>query len=116
MTGPGLQGFVDAMSQLGFEATLEDGLVICRVTPVDGAHAGESIEAGVAVDELNLWPQAPPHWIHLRADIKFSRTNCRPSPRSGCAMHSRNVAAWGDAEPGIGWSSHVRAVLGEATQ
>ena len=111
---PGERGFTDAMAQLGLAPRVELGLIICCFTPVEGARAGESIEVGVSVDELAPWPQAPPHWIHLSSDIRFPRTNSRPSTEPGWLMHSRNVAGWGDAEPAAGWTSHLQAVLGEA--
>ena len=111
----GERGFIDAMAQLGLKPRLDAGLIICCFTPVEGARAGDSIELGVSVDELAPWPQVPPHWIHLSSDIRFLRTNSRPSSRSGWLMHSRNIAGWGDAEPAAGWTSHLQAVLSEAT-
>ena len=114
MMQPGERGFPDAMAQLGLAPTVEAGLIICCFTPVEGARAGDSIEVGIAVDELAPWPQAPPHWIHLSSDIHFLRTNSRPSSKSGWLMHSRNVAGWGDTEPAAGWTSHLQAVLSEA--
>ncbi len=114
MMQSGERGFTDAMAQLCLAPTVEFGLVICCFTPVEGARAGDSIEVGVSVDELAPWPQAPPHWIHLSSDIRFERTNSQPSSKPGWLMHSRNVAGWGDAEPAVGWTSHLQAVLSEA--
>ena len=48
----GVDVFIHDMTALGFEATLEAELVVYRVVPVDGAHAGRPIETGVAVTEL----------------------------------------------------------------
>ena len=111
----GAQGFIDAMAELGLAPTVDAELIVCCFMPVDGARAGYSVEVGVSIDEVAPWPQAPPHWIHLSSEISFLRTNSRPSSRSGWLMHSRNVAGWGDVEPAVGWTSHLRAVLSEAT-
>ena len=40
------------MLLLGLDPTVEAELVIYRVEPVDGAHAGTRVATGVAVDEL----------------------------------------------------------------
>ena len=111
----GVQGFIDALTQLGLSPTVEAELVIYRIEPVDGAHAGIAVETGVSVAELAPWPQAPPHWIHLPAGISFTRTNSAASTKPGWLKHSRDIIGWGDAPPGVWWTSHVRAVLGEAT-
>ena len=110
----GVEAFMQAMTELGFEATLEAELVLYQVQPVDGAHAGKPIETGVAIDELEPWPQVPPHWLHFPSGVRFSRTNSQPSSKSGWLMHSRQITGWGDAPAGIAWASHVRAVLCEA--
>ena len=110
----GVEEFIQAMSELGFGATLEAELVIYRVVAVDGAYAGRLVETGVGVGELQLWPQVPPHWLHFPGAVKFSQTNSQPSPKSGWLMHSRQITGWGDATAGVAWASHVRAVLSEA--
>ena len=110
----GVEAFIQDITELGLEATLEAELVICQVLPVDGAHAGTPIETGVAIGELQPWPQVPPHWLHFPAGVRFSRTNRKPSPKSGWLMHSRQISGWGDAPAGVAWASHVRAVLCEA--
>ena len=112
---PGVQRFTDDMTRLGIVPRIETGLVVYRVEPVDGAHAGNPVETGISVDELLSWPLAPPHWIHFPASIRFPRTNSQPSPRPGWVMHSRQITGWGDTSPGIGWVSHIRAVLSEVT-
>ena len=94
----------------------EAGLVICSITPVAGACASSSLEAGVSVDELGGWPQVPPHWIHLPSEIKFASTNSQSSPKAGWLRHSRNCAGWGDAPPAVCWTAHLQAVLIEAIQ
>ena len=112
---PSVQRFCDDLNELGLEPLVEGDLVVYRVTPVDGARAGTPLETGVSVDDLNSWPQAPPHWVHLPTDVQFPRTNSQPSSKPGWVMHSRQIASWNDAPPGSGWASHVRAVLSEAT-
>ena len=110
----GFETFIKDMAGLGFEAMPEADLVIYRVTAVDGAHAGRSVETGVSVGELQPWPQVPPHWLHFPDAVRFSQTNSQSSPKSGWLMHSRQITGWGDAPPGVAWASHVRAVLSEA--
>lgn len=110
----GCDAFVDQMSRLGLRPRVEAGLVLYVVEPVEGARAGRVVETAVASDELTRWPQVPPHWIHLPGDLTLARTNSRPSPRPGWAMHSRQIADWGRDDPGVAWASHVRGVLSEA--
>ena len=109
-----MQAFVDDMARLGLAPAEESGLVICHLAPVGGARAGSVVEVGVAIEEVANWPQAPPHWIHLPADIKFARTNSEPSPKPGWRKHSRNSAGWGDAPAAVCWAAHLQAVLDEA--
>ena len=111
----GVQGFKDDMAQLGLNPRVEAGLVICRIIPVEGARAGVAVETGVSTDELTPWPQVPPHWVHLPADITFSRTNSQASPKQRWLMHSRQLNGWGNEPPGRCWAGHVRSVIGEAT-
>ena len=110
-----IQGFMDDMAQLGLNPRVEAGLVICRIIPVEGAHAGVAVETGVSTDELTPWPQVPPHWVHLPEDITFSRTNSQASPKQRWLMHSRHLNGWGNEPPGRCWAGHVRSVIGEAT-
>ena len=37
---PGVQRFIDDMTELGLNPSVEAGLVIYQITPIDGAHAG----------------------------------------------------------------------------
>ena len=110
----GVQEFMGDMEQLGFEPSIEAGLVLYKIEPVDGGRVGRAIETGVSVDELEPWPQVPPHWVHLPDDVMFSHTNSEPSTKSGWIKHSRDLRGWGDAKPSICWAGHVRAVLSEA--
>lgn len=107
---------MEGLTRLGLEPRLEAGLVVFTVEPVEGPRAGAETVTGVAVDELGRWPQVPPHWVHLPADVTFSRTNSRPSLRAGWLMHSRQVSGWGrDADPAQAWVGHVRGIVGQAT-
>ena len=114
MMSRGVQGFIDDLARLGLCPAEEGGLVIYRIIPIDGAHAGTEVETGVSVEELAPWPQAPPHWIHLPTSMSFPKTNSKASTRPGWIKHSRDVIGWGDSPPGTWWSGHVRAALGEA--
>ena len=109
----GVEAFIQDITELGFGATIEAELVIYQVVPIDGARAGESVQTGVGIDELQSWPQVPPHWLHFPDDVTFSRTNSRSSSKLGWSMHSRQITGWGDARAGVAWASHVRAVLSE---
>jgi len=109
----GVEAFVQDMTGLGLELTLETELVVYQVVGVDGAYAGKPMETGVGIAELQAWPQVPPHWLHFPSGVRFSSTNSRPSPKQGWLMHSRRITGWGDAPAGVAWASHVRAVLSE---
>lgn len=109
------QKFIDDMTKAGFDPRVEADVVVFNIIPVDGAHAGCSVETGVSIGELDQWPLTPPHWIHLPNNVDFPETNTKPSTKSGWLRHSRNLHGWGDAPPAINWASHVRAVLSEAT-
>ena len=110
----GVELFIQNMTGLGFETTLEAELVIYRLAALDGAYAGRPVETGVAIGEIESWPHVPPHWLHFPSSVRFSQTNSQPSSKSGWLMHSRQITGWGDAPAGVAWASHVRAVLSEA--
>ena len=111
----GVAAFVAALEAFGAEPAVESALVTYTVTPVTGALAGRAVRTGVSLDEVSPWPAAPPHWIHLPADVKFAATNAGGSPRQGWISHSRDIPAWGVAPaPAAAWLAHVRGVLGEA--
>lgn len=112
----GADQFINQLTELGLEPAIEAQLVIYQIEPVEGAHQGAAIATGVEIDELARWPLVPPHWIHLPAGIGFVHTNSQPSSKAGWTKHSRQISRWGqDANPGVGWSGHVRSVLGAAT-
>lgn len=114
MTNSGVRLFIDDMKGVGIDASVEAELVVYRIQPVDGAHAGSPVDTGVSIAELTAWPQIPPHWVHISTCISFPRTNSQPSPKPGWLMHSRDLQRWGEAPPGVSWAGHVRAILGEA--
>lgn len=111
----GVERFIDEVSALGLCPRVEAELVICRFTPVAGARAGQLVDVGVAVEELGPWPQTPPYWVHLPGDIALPVRQIRPSSREGWLKHSRQISAWGSAPPAVDWSSHIQAVLKDAT-
>lgn len=112
--GKGVQGFVENLQALGFMPEQRSRLVVYTIQPVEGALAGHDVVTGVDTEELQSWPAAPPHWIHLPDTVTLSRTNWRRSLLQGWTQHSRKLANWGAHEPGKAWVAHVRAVVGEA--
>lgn len=110
----GVEAFIQDVTELGCDPTLDADLVIYKVVAVDGAYAGRPVDTAVGINELEPWPQVPPHWLHFPAGVRFSRTNSQLSPKSGWLMHSRQITGWGDAPAGVAWVSHVRAVLSGA--
>ncbi|MEJ7630450.1 MAG: hypothetical protein WKF54_12735 [Nocardioidaceae bacterium] len=115
MTSEPVADFVDGLRRLQTEPEVRDGLVVYRVEPVEGRHAGELVETAVEVAELAGWPMAPPHWTHLPAGVTLPATNSQQSSRSGWLRHSRQVRGWGgDADPARAWVAHIRGVLGAA--
>lgn len=111
----GVAAFVAALEEFAAEPIVQLALVIYTVTPVAGAFAGRAVRTGVSVDEVAPWPVAPPHWIHLPADVVLAATNAGESPVDGWRSHSRDIPAWGTAQmPAAAWLAHVRGVLGDA--
>jgi hypothetical protein len=115
VSATGVEAFVAALQEFGAEPIVESDLVTYTVTPASGAFAGRSVRTGVSMEEVAPWPVAPPHWIHLPADVAFEATNAGRSPVNGWASHSRDIPAWGTAQlPLAAWLAHVRGVLGDA--
>jgi len=107
--------FIQRLTELGLEPVVEAQLIIYRIEPVDGVHAGHSVVTGVETAEVGRWPLVPPHWIHLPSTIQFAHTNSQPSPKTDWTRHSRQISRWGqDADPVVGWAGHVRSVIGAA--
>jgi hypothetical protein len=111
----GVEGFVAALEEFAADPVVESGLVTYTVMPVSGALAGRRVRTGVTLEEVAPWPTAPPHWIHVAAEVRLPVTNVGGSPNAGWAAHSRDIAGWGTArEPIVAWLAHLRGVLGDA--
>ena len=111
----GARSFVAGLRSWGCSYEFRNQIVVFRITPAVGAHIVEPIETGVALNELDGWPMAPPHWIHLPSNVAVGTTNARPSSISGWLKHSRNVPGWGNAEePAQAWLAHLQSVLDAA--
>lgn len=108
----GTQAFIDGLQQCGLPWKVSGNILLFPLTAVVGSYHGQPIETGVALDELDAWPMAPPHWVHLPADVLVGPTNSKPSPITGWLMHSRNAPRWGNAKHAVqAWLAHVQSVL-----
>lgn len=115
MTADPVSAFVAGLRRLGAEPTVLNGLVVYSVEPVEGGQAGEVVATAVEAAELVSWPVAPPHWVHLPAEVKLPTTNSQASERAGWMRHSRQIRWWGgEADPERAWLAHVRGVVGMA--
>ncbi|WP_280395639.1 hypothetical protein [Nocardia brasiliensis] len=111
----GIDAFLASLNDFGADPEVEAALVIYTVVPVTGVLGGAAVRSGVGVEEVAPWPAAPPHWIHLSADITLRTSNIGGSPKPGWVAHSRDIQNWGAAAVPIGaWLAHVRGVLGTA--
>jgi hypothetical protein len=103
----GAQAFMEGLRQCGLQWTISGDVLTFPL-----AASGGAIETGVALCELDAWPMAPPHWVHLPADVPVGQTNAKPSSIRGWLMHSRNAARWGNAKHAVqAWLAHVHAVV-----
>jgi len=115
VSGEPVAAFVNGLRRLQTEPGVRDGLVVYRLEPVEGSHAGKLVDTAVEVGELAGWPMVPPHWIHLPVGVTLPATNSMQSVLPGWLRHSRQVRGWGgDADPERAWLAHVRGVLGTA--
>jgi hypothetical protein len=114
-TRDGVPGFVADLADLGIEAVVDGAVVKYEITAPGGARASRMIPTAVSISELQAWPAAPPHWIHLPADIRFAKTNAdQRNALPGWTRHSRNIQRWTPTiHPGQQWAAHVRSVLTE---
>jgi hypothetical protein len=111
----GVERFVAALEEFAADPLVESGPVTYTVMPVSGALAGRGVRTGVSVEEVAPWPTAPPHWIHVAAEVRLAVTNVGGSPKTDWVSHSRDIAGWGTArEPIVAWLAHLRGVLGDA--
>lgn len=112
----GVGGYIASMTALGHAPERIGDVVVVPVEAVGGGRHGQTVRVGVSADELVTWPATPPHWIHLPAEITFTRTNPNTDATlPGWVRHSRQVAHWGDAaHPAAAWLAQLRSVLAEA--
>lgn len=120
MTAPtvaatGIDGFIAGLAAQGIEAERVGQLIVYRVEPLAGPHAGRPVETAVAASELGGWPLTPPHWVHLRDDVKLDGP--QPSEKAGWSRYSRPHPGRIDASenPAQAWVAHIRELLGRAT-
>lgn len=112
----GVSRFIADLADEGLQPTRRGDAVRYTIVPAAGRYAGQPVETGVSVSELQGWPMVPPHWIHLPDDVTFANTNtdttdCEP----GWRRHSREAGPWDmTRKPILTWVSHVRGMLGEA--
>ena len=120
MTAPtvaatGSAGFIAGLATQGIVAEQHGHLVVYRVEPLAGRYAGRPVDTGVAASELGGWPMTPPHWVHLRGDVKLDGP--QPSDEAGWSRYSRPHPGRIDASgnPAQAWVAHIRELLGRAT-
>ncbi|GAB1815926.1 hypothetical protein [Mycobacterium sp. MUNTM1] len=106
--------FADEMSvAAGVPVHAEPGRLMFDVLAVDGALAGQMVQTGVSLNEVQNWPQVPPHWVHLPNTVVFETTtsdtnDCPP----GWKRHSREFAFTDTSvPPATAWLRHVRGLL-----
>jgi hypothetical protein len=113
MEGP--DGFIAGLAVHGAAPAVVGRYVTYKLEIVGGRFAGQLAESAVGIDELARWPLVPPHWIYLRAEVRFAATNTQACGMPGWTGHSRQIVGWGnDPDPHAGWLAHVRGVTGEA--
>lgn len=112
----GVTRFIADLQEEGHKPARYGEAVHYVVMPAAGRYAGEKVQTGVSVTELQGWPAVPPHWIHLSDAVNFPHTNtdtvdCAP----GWRRHSRDTGLWAlTRKPILIWISHVRGMLGQA--
>lgn len=105
--------FADDMAAVGAPVRAEPGRLLYDVVAVSGALAGQMVSTGVSLSEVQSWPQAPPHWVHLPDTVQFAATNadntdCPP----GWRRHSREfIFTDMSIPPALAWLRHVRGLL-----
>lgn len=108
--------FADDLTAAGANVRAEPGRLTYEVLAVGGAFAGQLIETGVSLAEVQNWPQVPPHWVHLPDTVSFEATNsdtadCPP----GWRRHSREFTFTDmSIPPAKAWLRHVRGLLSQA--
>ena len=112
----GVDRFVADLEAEGHVPTVHGNVVRYYVVPVAGAFAGQQVQTGVSSSELQGWPTAPPHWIHLQNQVTFQSTNIdNQDCPDGWRRHSRDIGTWDMSQKPIHrWMAHVRGVVGQA--
>lgn len=112
----GVDRFIADLEEEGHAPVRCGEAVRYTVVPAAGRYAGQKVETGVSVSELQGWPSVPPHWIHLREDVAFAQTNIDTQDcEAGWRRHSREAGPWQmTRKPILIWISHVRGMLGQA--
>jgi hypothetical protein len=83
------------------------------VLAVGGALVGKKVRTGVSLSEVQSWPLAPPHWIHLPANVSFPQTNTDQTDCPvGWVRHSRDFNLTDTSvPPALAWLRHVRGFV-----
>ena len=112
----GVALFIADLEEEGHKPTRCCETVRYKVVPAAGRYAGQEVETGVSVSELQGWPAVPPHWIHLVDQVNFAHTNTDTVDcESGWRRHSREAGPWAmTRKPILSWISHVRGMIGQA--
>lgn len=98
-------------SNLDLEDAQNDGLIFYTI---------DGVRIGVEVNELQDWPDKPPHWIHVQEDHpirEILHSHVQPSPRNGFYKYS-NKPEWPNSlrslvadNPGQAWIKMLRGFL-----
>lgn len=105
--------FVADMAAEGAPVRVASSQLLFDVRAPSGALAGQTVETGVSVSEVQGWPLSPPHWVHLPESVIIEPTNsdttdCPP----GWRRHSRDLGPVDLSVPlARTWLRHVRGVL-----
>lgn len=111
-----VEGFMAALSALGYDPRLDRGHVVFAFAVRTGSWEGRTVDLGVLVPPS--WPEAGPHWIHVRPRIDGGNPNpsplgeewvkwSRPFPDGDWRRSDKSVRTW------IG---HVHAVFATIVQ
>ena len=88
----GVTRFIADLEEEGLKPTRCGDAVRYVVVPAAGRYAGQEVETGVSMSELQGWPTVPPHWIHLPAEVEFAHTNTDTVDcAAGWRRHSREA-------------------------
>lgn len=105
--------FVEDMAAVGVAVQAEGSRLMYDVIAVGGGLAGQRVTTGVSLSEVQGWPLAPPHWVHLPDSVVFDETNmdetdCPP----GWKRHSRDFNLTDTSvPPALAWLRHVRGFI-----